>query len=60
MNNTQFAIIVGMALGAIAIIAGFVPLLITAIGGAVGWLVAQVVSGRIDVSQLTGRAGDRR
>ncbi|WP_133755100.1 hypothetical protein [Naumannella halotolerans] len=60
MKTTQFAILVGMALAAIAYFAGFVALLITAIGGAVGWLVAMIITGRIDLRDLAGRAGDQR
>lgn len=60
MNTTQFAILVGMFLAAIAFFAGFLALLVTAIGGAAGWFVAAIITGRIDLRQLAGRAGDQR
>lgn len=60
MSSTQFAVLVGLALGAVAVFGGFFHLLIVAIFGAVGFIVAKVLDGSIDISGLTGRAGDRR
>ncbi len=54
MTTAQFATFVGLALGAVWAFGGFEGAALTAVLGLVGFLVGQVVSGRIDVSEYIG------
>jgi len=60
MIRIIFGTAVGMALGFALIFAGFGSMLLVALFGAVGFLVAKMIAGDIDVAQyVQGRRSNR-
>ena len=53
MNLTQFGTAVGLVLGLVLVFAGFGPMLVVALFGAVGWAVTKILAGELDLSSLT-------
>lgn len=60
LTDTQFAIVVGLVLGASTAFGGFWHLLIVAAFGAAGYVIAKLIDGSIDISGLTGRVSAKR
>ena len=60
MSSTQTGILVGLALGAVAVFGGFLAFITVAVFAAVGWGVGLAIEGRLDVQSLLGRSSDRR
>jgi hypothetical protein len=60
MTTTRFATVLGLVIGAIWALTGFPGALLTAALAGVGYLVALVLEGRIDVTDYLGhRHADR-
>ncbi len=59
VNWTALGLVSGLALGFAAAFGGFGAFLIVLLGGALGLVVGRVLDGRLDLSGLTGRAGER-
>lgn len=60
MSTTQFAVIVGLALGVVAVVAGFGALMIVLLFALVALVVGLVLEGKLDLRALAGQATDRR
>lgn len=60
MNRTMFGTAVGLLLGVVLVYAGFGPMVVVAAFGLVGWAVAKVLAGELDLSRLGAGAGQRR
>lgn len=58
MTTTRFGTFVGLAIGAIWAFAGFGDALLAAALAAVGFLVALIVEGRVDVTEYLGHRHD--
>lgn len=56
MSPSVVGIFVGLFLGWALAAEGFGDMLIVALGGILGWLVAKVIEGEIDPSDYIGRA----
>jgi hypothetical protein len=54
MTITRFGTIVGLVVGAVWAVAGFTGALLTAGLGAVGFVLALVVEGRVDITEYLG------
>ncbi|WP_155370147.1 DUF2273 domain-containing protein [Catellatospora vulcania] len=52
MNHTMFGTAVGLLLGIVLVFAGFGPMLVVALFGLVGWAVAKVLAGELDLTRL--------
>lgn len=60
MTRTTLGTITGLALGLALAFGGFGPMLIVALFGAVGYIVAKVLDGDIDLSRyVSGQRSDR-
>lgn len=59
MSMTRFGILVGLGIGAVWTFGGFTGAVLTAALGAVGFLVALIVEGRMDVTEYLGHRHDR-
>lgn len=59
MSTTRFGILVGLGIGAVWTFGGFTGALLTAALGAVGFFVALIVEGRMDVTEYLGHRHDR-
>ena len=60
MSTSQFAVIVGIALGLVAVFAGFVSFVIVLLFAAAGLVVGRVLEGKLDLRLLVGRSTERR
>ena len=60
MSTSQFAVIVGIALGVVAVFAGFVSFVIVLLFAAAGLVVGRVLEGKLDLRLLVGRSTERR
>lgn len=58
MTITRFGTLVGLAIGAVWVFAGFTGALLTAALGLLGFLVALMVEGRVDVTEYLGHRHD--
>lgn len=58
MTITRFGTLVGLAIGVVWVFAGFTGALLTAALAAVGFLVALMVEGRLDVTEYLGHRHD--
>lgn len=58
MHATRFGTLVGLAIGAIWVFGGFAGAMLTAALAAIGFLVALMVEGRVDVTQYLGHRHD--
>lgn len=59
MTTTRFGTLVGLAIGAVWAFAGFTGALLTGAAGTVGFLVALMVEGRVDVTEYLGHRHDQ-
>ena len=60
MTRTFLGTVVGLALGFALAFGSFGQMLIVALFAAIGWGIAKVLGGEVDLSQyLTGRRGNR-
>ncbi len=59
MSTTRFGIVLGLVIGGVWAFTGFGGALLTAALGAVGFLVALVIEGRVDVTDYLGHRHDR-
>lgn len=60
MTRTALATLVGLLLGLAFILEGFGEMLIVALFGAIGFGIAKVIEGDVDLNELLSRArGDR-
>jgi len=60
MSTSQFAVIVGIALGVVAVFAGFGSFVIVLLFAAVGLVIGRLLEGKLDLRSLTGQANERR
>ena len=60
MSTSQFAVIVGIALGVVAVFAGLVSFLIVLLFAVAGLVVGRVLEGKLDLRLLVGRSTERR
>jgi hypothetical protein len=60
MNGTQIGMILGALLGLALILEGFGEMLIVALFIIIGWVVARVVQGDLDVGELIERTSRNR
>jgi fructose-specific phosphotransferase system IIC component len=59
MSTSRFGLAVGIAIGAIWAMAGFAGAVVAAFLAAVGYVVGQVVEGRVDLTEFLGHRQDR-
>jgi hypothetical protein len=60
MNGTQVGLILGALLGLALILEGFGEMLIVALFSLIGWVVARVIQGDLDVGDLIDRTSRNR
>ncbi len=60
MNRVSLATLTGLILGLALVFGNFGDMLIVALFGAIGYVVAKVIDGDLDVSALRGRASSDR
>jgi hypothetical protein len=60
MSTSQFAVIVGIALGVVAVFAGLVSFFIVLLFAAAGLGVGRKRAGKLDHKALVGRSPERR
>ena len=60
MSTSQFAVIVGIALGVVAVFAGFVPFVIVLLFAVVALVIGRMLEGKLDPRLLVGRSTERR
>ena len=60
MSTSQFAVIVGIALGVVAVFAGFVSFVIVLLFAAAGLVIGRMLEGKLDLKALVGRSTERR
>lgn len=58
MTITRFGTLVGLAIGVVWVFAGFAGALLTAALAALGFVVALMVEGRLDVTEYLGHRHD--
>lgn len=60
MNRVSLATLVGLILGLALVFGNFGDMLIVALFGAIGYLIAKFLDGDLDLSMLRGRAESER
>lgn len=60
MSNTTLGTVVGLVLGLVIAFGTFGQMLIVALFGAIGFLVAKVVAGELDLSPYVGGRREQR
>lgn len=60
MNGTQIGLILGALLGLALILEGFGEMLVVALFSLIGWVVARVLQGDLDVGDLIERTSRNR
>jgi hypothetical protein len=60
MSTSQFAVIVGLALGAVAVFAGFGSFVIVLLFALVALVIGRLLEGKLDLKSLAGQASERR
>jgi hypothetical protein len=60
MNRVSLATLVGLILGLALVFGSFGDMLIVALFGAIGYLIAKFLDGDLDLSTLRGRAESER
>jgi hypothetical protein len=60
MNRTSLGIIIGLALGAVLVFGDFGDMLIVALFALIGFVVAKVLDGDLDITQLIPTRRDQR
>ncbi|MEX0659357.1 MAG: hypothetical protein WD080_09515 [Egibacteraceae bacterium] len=58
MTTARFGTLVGLAIGAVWVFAGFTSALLVAALAAVGFVVALMIEGRVDVTEYLGHRHD--
>lgn len=58
MTTTRFGTLVGLAIGAVWVFAGFTSALLVAVLAAVGFVAALMIEGRVDVTEYLGHRHD--
>ncbi len=58
VTTSRFGTLLGLAIGTVWVFAGFAGAALTAVLAAVGFLVALMVEGRVDVTEYLGRRHD--
>ncbi len=59
MSSTRFGTVIGLVIGAVWALTGFTGAVLTAVLGAVGYVVALMLQGRVDVTEYLGHRHDR-
>ena len=60
MSSPQFGLLLGAILGLALILEGFGDMLIVALIALIGWVVARVIEGDLDLNDVLSRAGKDR
>lgn len=60
MNTTALGLLTGLVLGLTAAFGGVGQVLLVALFGALGLLVARLIDGKLDLGALTGRTSSRK
>jgi hypothetical protein len=60
MSTSQFAVIVGIALGAVAVFAGFGSFVIVLLFAVVALVIGRLLEGKLDLRSLAGQPTERR
>lgn len=60
MSTSQFAVIVGLTLGIVAVRAGFGSFVIVLLFAVVALIIGRILEGKLDLRSLSGQATDRR
>jgi hypothetical protein len=60
MNRVSLATITGLILGLALVFGNFGDMLIVGLFGAIGYLIAKLLNGELDLSMLRGRAESER
>ncbi len=60
MRSSQVGLFIGALLGLALVLEGFGQMLIVALLAAIGWVVARVVEGEIDLSDVLNSNRDRK
>lgn len=60
MSNSALGLLVGLIIGIALAFGGFGDALIVALLGAIGWVVARVMEGELDVTDYLGGGRGRR
>jgi hypothetical protein len=60
MSTSQFAVIVGIALGVVAVFAGFGSFVIVLLFAVVALVIGRLLEGKLDLKSLAGQASERR
>ncbi|HET9648485.1 MAG TPA: hypothetical protein VFP34_09670 [Microlunatus sp.] len=60
MSTSQFAVIVALTLGIVAVEAGIYKFAIVLLFAVAGLVVGRFLEGKVDLRSLSGRATDRR
>jgi hypothetical protein len=59
MSTSQFAVIVGIVLGVVAVFAGVVPFVIVLLFAAAGLVIGRMLEGTLDLKSLAGSLAGR-
>ncbi|MDP8969246.1 MAG: hypothetical protein M3N52_01805 [Actinomycetota bacterium] len=59
MSTTRFGALIGLALGVVWVLAGFVAAALVAVLTAVGYVAALVLEGRLDLAEYLGHRHER-
>ena len=60
MSTSQFAVIVGIALGVVAVFAGFGSFVIVLLFALVALVIGRLLEGKLDLKSLAGQTSERR
>lgn len=60
MSTSQFAVSVGIALGVVAVLAGFGSFVVVLLFAVVALVVGRVLEGKLDLKSLAGQSVERR
>jgi hypothetical protein len=60
MSTSQFAVIVGIALGVVAVFAGFGSFVIVLLFAVVALVIGRLLEGKLDLNSLADQASERR
>ena len=60
MSTSQFAVIVGIALGGVAVFGGFVSFVIVLLFAVAGLVIGRLLEGKLDLRSLVGQASEWR
>lgn len=60
MKTTDVGLLLGAVLGSVLVFRGLGEMLIVALATAIGWVVAAVISGEVDVGEVLDRSSRAR